>query len=96
MDRKRAALAATALIALGATFGIYAAKGVASKPTSGDNLPGLEPEREHEAPPGDDVHIYDQVNHGFWLHVDSNAEVATPAAKDAWKRLKAYLKSTLG
>ncbi len=43
-----------------------------------------------------DVHIYDEVNHGFWLHVDRDAEANTPAAKDAWKRLKAYLQSTLG
>ena len=43
-----------------------------------------------------DVHIYDEVNHGFWLHVDGNAETNTPAAKDAWKRLKAYLANTLG
>ncbi len=43
-----------------------------------------------------DVHIYDEVSHGFWLHVDRNPEVATPAAKDAWKRLKTYLKGVLG
>ena len=43
-----------------------------------------------------DVHIYDEVSHGFWLHVDRSPETNTPAAKDAWKRLKAYLKSTLG
>jgi carboxymethylenebutenolidase len=43
-----------------------------------------------------DVHIYDHISHGFWLHVDSNAEVNTPAAQDAWTRLKAYLKKTVG
>ena len=43
-----------------------------------------------------DVHIYDGVNHGFWLHVDRSSESNTPAAKDAWTRLKAYLKRTLG
>jgi carboxymethylenebutenolidase len=43
-----------------------------------------------------DVHIYDEVSHGFWLHVDRSSDTNTPAATDAWKRLKAYLKSTLG
>ena len=43
-----------------------------------------------------DVHIYDGVNHGFWLHVDRSPDTNTPAAKDAWTRLKAYLKRTLG
>ena len=42
-----------------------------------------------------DVHIYDDVNHGFWLHVDRNAEKNTASAKDAWKRLKAFLDSSL-
>ena len=45
---------------------------------------------------GSDVHIYDEVNHGFWLHVDGNPETNTPAAKDAWQRLKSYLKRTVG
>ncbi len=43
-----------------------------------------------------DVHIYDEVRHGFWLHVDRDAEKNTPAAIDAWKRLKAYLGKVLG
>ena len=43
-----------------------------------------------------DVHIYDGVNHGFWLHVDRSPEQNTPAATDAWTRLKAYLKKVLG
>ena len=42
-----------------------------------------------------DVHIYDEVNHGFWLHVDRDPEKNTPAAKDAWKRLRSYLKRAL-
>lgn len=42
-----------------------------------------------------DVHIYDEVNHGFWLHVDRNPEVASGPALDAWQRLKAYLKRTI-
>jgi carboxymethylenebutenolidase len=43
-----------------------------------------------------DVHIYDGVNHGFWLHVDRSPDTNTPAAKSAWTRLKAYLNRTLG
>lgn len=42
-----------------------------------------------------DVHIYDDVNHGFWLHVERDPENALPAAKNAWQRLKAYLKRAL-
>ena len=43
-----------------------------------------------------DLHIYDDVNHGFWLHVDQDVEARGPAALDAWERLKAYLNRTLG
>ena len=43
-----------------------------------------------------DLHIYDGVNHGFWLHVDQDPETRGPAALDAWQRLKAYLDRTLG
>jgi carboxymethylenebutenolidase len=42
-----------------------------------------------------DLHIYDAVDHGFWLHVDQN-EAARAPALDAWTRLKAYLERTLG
>ncbi len=42
-----------------------------------------------------DVHIYDEVNHGFWLHVDRNPAVASGPALDAWQRLKAYLQRTI-
>jgi carboxymethylenebutenolidase len=42
-----------------------------------------------------DVHVYDDVNHGFWLHVDQHPADST-AALDAWQRLKAYLGRTLG
>ncbi len=42
-----------------------------------------------------DIHIYDEVNHGFWLWVNANAEVRTAPALDAWRRLKAYLNRTL-
>ncbi len=43
-----------------------------------------------------DVHVYDDVNHGFWLQVDQDPEGRTAAALDAWQRLKAYLDRTLG
>jgi len=38
-----------------------------------------------------DVHIYDDVAHGFWLHVERDPENNRPAAEHAWDRLKAYL-----
>ncbi|CAN5663710.1 hypothetical protein BH23GEM11_BH23GEM11_03090 [soil metagenome] len=43
-----------------------------------------------------DLHIYDDVNHGFWLRVDQDPELRTAPALDAWQRLKAYLARTLG
>lgn len=43
-----------------------------------------------------DLHIYDDVGHGFWLSIDGDPEVRTPAGLDAWQRLKAYLDRTLG
>jgi carboxymethylenebutenolidase len=49
-----------------------------------------------EAGVPNDVHVYDDVNHGFWLHVDQDPEHRSAAALDAWQRLKAYLSRTLG
>jgi carboxymethylenebutenolidase len=43
-----------------------------------------------------DVHIYDHINHGFWLHVDRDPELNSGPALDAWQRLKAYFGRTLG
>jgi carboxymethylenebutenolidase len=43
-----------------------------------------------------DLHIYDDVDHGFWLRVDEDPEVRSAPALDAWQRLKAYLGRTLG
>lgn len=43
-----------------------------------------------------DVHIYDDVAHGFWLHVDRDPDTNTDPALDAWQRLKAYFQRTLG
>ena len=42
-----------------------------------------------------DLHIYDDVNHGFWLRVDGNPELRRGPAQDAWERLTAYLDRTL-
>jgi carboxymethylenebutenolidase len=42
-----------------------------------------------------DLHIYDEVNHGFWLHADQDPELRGAPALDAWERLKAYLARTL-
>jgi carboxymethylenebutenolidase len=49
-----------------------------------------------EAGVENDVHVYDDVNHGFWLRVDQDPETRTAPALDAWQRLKAYLDRTLG
>ncbi len=42
-----------------------------------------------------DVHIYDDVGHGFWLWVDRDPAHATAPALDAWQRLKTYLGQVL-
>jgi carboxymethylenebutenolidase len=42
-----------------------------------------------------DVHIYDEVNHGFWLRIDGNLELRTEPGLDAWQRLISYLDRTL-
>jgi carboxymethylenebutenolidase len=42
-----------------------------------------------------DVHVYDDVQHGFWLYVDRDPEVNLAPAADAWLRLKAYLARVL-
>lgn len=43
-----------------------------------------------------DIHVYDNVNHGFWLFVDQDREKREAPALDAWQRLKAYLTRTIG
>lgn len=48
-----------------------------------------------EAGVPNDLHIYDDVGHGFWLYVEQDPEVRTEPALDAWERLKAYLQRTL-
>ncbi len=42
-----------------------------------------------------DLHIYDEVDHGFWLRVDGDRETRAAPALDAWQRLTAYLDRTL-
>ena len=42
-----------------------------------------------------DVHIYDEVDHGFWLRIDDHPELRTEPALDAWQRLRSYLARTL-
>lgn len=43
-----------------------------------------------------DIHVYDDVGHGFWLWVDEDPAARRAPALDAWRRLKAYLERTLG
>ena len=43
-----------------------------------------------------DVHIYDDVRHGFWLYVERDWETNEEPAAHAWARLKAYLMRTIG
>jgi carboxymethylenebutenolidase len=42
-----------------------------------------------------DVHVYDEVDHGFWLWVDEDPAARRAPAADAWRRLLAYLDRTL-
>lgn len=42
-----------------------------------------------------DLHIYDEVGHGFWLRIDQDVETRSEPGLDAWQRLKAYLDRTL-
>ncbi len=48
-----------------------------------------------EAGVPNDVHVYDAVDHGFWLWVEQDPEARRAPALDAWTRLKAYLARTL-
>jgi carboxymethylenebutenolidase len=44
---------------------------------------------------GHDVHIYDDVDHGFWLYVERDPDRNLGPALDAWQRLQNYLRRTL-
>ncbi|MCK5439484.1 MAG: dienelactone hydrolase family protein [Gemmatimonadetes bacterium] len=48
-----------------------------------------------EAGVPNDVHVYDAVDHGFWLWVDREPDRGLAPAVDAWRRLQAYLSRTL-
>lgn len=63
---------------------------------------GIPPEAVHrfvaalrEAGVENDVHIYDGVGHGFWLYVERDPERAAGPARDAWERLRSYLRRVL-
>jgi len=43
-----------------------------------------------------DVHVYDDTQHGFWLYVDRDPANNLAPAADAWQRLKDYLRRVLG
>ena len=43
-----------------------------------------------------DVHIYDDVEHGFWLYTERDPANNRPAAAHAWERLKIYLERVIG
>jgi carboxymethylenebutenolidase len=43
-----------------------------------------------------DVHVYDDTQHGFWLYVDRDPANNLAPAADAWRRLKDYLRRVLG
>ena len=43
-----------------------------------------------------DIHVYEGVQHAFWLYVDRDPEANSGPALHAWQRLKAYLTRTLG
>ena len=42
-----------------------------------------------------DVHVYDDVDHGFWLWVDREPEERAAPALDAWERLLRFLDQNL-
>jgi len=43
-----------------------------------------------------DIHVYDPVQHGFWLWVERDSTTNAGPAADAWKRLVGFLSQTLG
>jgi carboxymethylenebutenolidase len=43
-----------------------------------------------------DIHIYDAVNHGFWLRVDQDQALREEPAQNAWERLLGFLGRVLG
>ena len=49
----------------------------------------------NEAGIPNDIHIYDPVQHGFWLYVERDQETNREPAEDTWDRLSAYFERTL-
>ncbi len=43
-----------------------------------------------------DIHIYDHVQHGFWLYVERDMETNQEPAKHAWDRLSEFFQRVLG
>lgn len=43
-----------------------------------------------------DIHVYDDVGHGFWLWVDQDRETREAPARDAWGRLTRFLDRVVG
>ena len=42
-----------------------------------------------------DIHIYDPVQHGFWLYVERDAETNREPAAHAWERLQGFFERVL-
>lgn len=43
-----------------------------------------------------DVHIYDEVAHGFWLYVERDEALNREPAEHSWSRLTKYFERTIG
>jgi carboxymethylenebutenolidase len=73
-------------------YGTFAAEDNGIPPEEVDAFVGA----MREAGIDNDVHIYDAVDHGFWLYTERDPRDARPAAAHAWERLRAYLDRTIG
>ena len=73
-------------------YGTFAATDLGIPPTSVERFVSTLKKAGIE----NDVHIYDDVRHGFWLYVDRDSKTNRKPAAHAWARLKAYLKRTIG
>ena len=74
-----------------AVYGTFAAKDQGIPPAEVEQFVGAL--RQVGIP--NDVHVYDDVDHGFWLWVDQEPEVRAAPALDAWERLLRYLHQNL-
>jgi carboxymethylenebutenolidase len=73
-------------------YGTFAAEDNGIPPEEVDAFVGA----MREAGIDNDVHIYDAVDHGFWLYTERDPANNRPAAAHAWERLRAYLDRTIG